>query len=272
MMNKFRSKTLRFIVYLVFICFSLVIQRSHTLAKEPAIDPFSDQKAETEPELRTQPWPDEKNNEEILPENPPRSTFRKRKSRTPLYQSILPSWGMQLSVSPRTLGSTSSDSNTADPAETLNPAVSLAVQFEYQPFFLQSFGVMGFGPSFEAFPFSAKEPSVSRTPGTYALGAQIRYQARYLHEQIIVPNVGYSLQSLSYKLSTEDSGRLNLQGPFFGIWVLLNSLEPSAAAEIFVVHGVTRSYFVAELRLIQGEDENVVFSSRSFFFGLRVEL
>ncbi len=60
-------------------------------------------------------------------------------------------------------------------------------------------------------------------------------------------------------------------GPFGGLMLLLNPLEPSAAAEGFLASGVSRTYLLAEFRALQASDDLISFSGASLHFGLRFE-
>jgi hypothetical protein len=86
-----------------------------------------------------------------------------------------------------------------------------------------------------------------------------------------VPTIGYEYQYLTYALTTGPQGAMPLSGPVFGAMFLLNVLEPTSAAEMYVEQGISRSYLVAEFKSLQGNDANLSISGQSFFFGLRFE-
>lgn len=185
----------------------------------------------------------------------------RRKKKYPAYQLKRPGFGIEIAMSPKALG---------DGIE-FNSVRPLGIQFDFQPTFIQSIGVIGIGPSLEIYPISAPAPGLVKTPASWAAGGQVRYQFRIFREQVLVPMAGYSLHYLKYKLSSNTQGAMNLNTALFGAYILLNVFEPSAAHEMYMNTGITRSYLVAELRQMTGEDENAALSSSSYYFGLRFE-
>ena len=147
----------------------------------------------------------------------------------------------------------------------------ISLGLEFQPEFLQSVGVLGFGPNLSYF-FTSEVPDQVTAGGfaVYSIGGEIRYQARFFHEQFLVPFVGYEMESMAYRLKNF-SGSLSINGLAFGGMLLLNALEPEAAGTFYSDQGVSRSYLVAEWRGRSGSDKNLTFSGNAFFFGLRIE-
>lgn len=203
---------------------------------------------------------------ETLEESPTPLQSEER-TKVPLYQLASPSWGLEIA------GSYAAFSNS--PLGDKNPAGvkvrAFSIQWEYQPTFLQDLGVLGIGPSLSVYPVTPMHTLTTSYLKVWSAGMQLRYQARFFTDQILVPIAGYSLEYLRYSLLGSRSGSLLLQGPFIGGWFLLNILEPSSATLLYTDHGISRSYLVAELRLSGGKDDVVRFSGNSLFFGLRIE-
>jgi hypothetical protein len=189
--------------------------------------------------------------------------------RVPLYQLHKPNWGIELAGSLQGFGK---GATVATDRTDINVR-AIGFQIDYQPRFLQSAGVIGFGPSFGLYPPTPPDANLIRTTSQWFVGGQARYQLRLFREQPLVPMVGYAAEYLVYRYKGENaaSGRLLLQGPIFGAYLLLNWLEPSAAADMFTNNGISRSYLVGELRMLSGSDVNVDVPGKSVFFGLRVE-
>ncbi len=189
------------------------------------------------------------------------------------FHALHPRWAFELLGSFRAFGS---QGRLGDPASTqvapqgANSIRALQMALEYQPDLLSRIGVVGFGPYFTFYPLSERQV-VSRSLSLWSWGAQFRYQARYFEEQWFVPVVGYFLQSTHYSLVTGSKGSLSSSGPIFGLWILLNFLEPKSAADFYADHGVLRSYLVAEIRRPSGSNSDLLLSGGSFFFGLRFE-
>ncbi len=194
-------------------------------------------------------------------EAPARSRARRdREERT--YARHRPSFGVSLNTSLRPFGDSTSRLPGGFEASRLR---GVQAAFEYQPAFLQAIGVLGVGPS-----FTYAQGLGSFTRQLFAPGLQARYQARFFREQLLVPMAGYEIRYLRY-LFPEQQGNLTAQGPFFGAMLLMNFLEPDAAADAFIEHGISRTYLIAELRSLTGSDATVSLAGRSLFFGLRFE-
>ena len=197
----------------------------------------------------------------------PSETVEKANPRIPLYQQSRPLWGFEMAGSLKALGGSPVIPNLGDAKVS-----AASLQLELQPKFLQRLGVFGLGPSFEVNPVNPFDGITSTAMGgLWSIGGQIRYQARFFLEQPIVPVVGYCAQYWNYRLADGTAGRFWAKGPVLGAMILLNFLDTDAAAEFFVDFGVSRTYLVAELRNIAGNDSVISFSGSSLFGGLRFE-
>jgi hypothetical protein len=191
-------------------------------------------------------------------------------NRIPLYQRHRPEWAASLSAAPQAFGNQNPSASQTGSGDVLG----FSLQWEFQPQVLQEFGVLGFGAGLQLYPVFPETEGVeiagSKT-SNWSIGGQVRYQARFFREQILVPFAGFQLESLAYRYSGNQVARTTLQGPIFGGMLLLNALEPSAAGDIFSNHGISRSYLVAELRALTGGDSEIQIDGSSLFFGLRIE-
>jgi hypothetical protein len=130
--------------------------------------------------------------------------------------------------------------------------------------------VVGIGPIVELYPIFNSGSTPTKF-SLYSFGGQIRYQARYFREQVIVPVVGYTVESFYYSFTRGATGNLISSGPTAGLWFLLNFLEPQSASQFYINSGVLRSYLILEYRNMRGSDANVSFSGGSYYFGVRCE-
>jgi hypothetical protein len=142
---------------------------------------------------------------------------------------------------------------------------------EWQPAFLQAIGVLGLGTSLQVYPELPKTSLTSIASHFWSAGAQARYQLKLFEGQWVVPMGGYAVERMQYSWSGE-KGFFLARGPFAGVFILLNPLEPSVAGEAYASMGVKRSYLVAEVRLREGSSSTgVAVAENTTFFGIRSE-
>jgi len=189
-----------------------------------------------------------------------------RNSRIPLYQYLRPNLGIELSTSLLALGGMNFG---AVQVTAKAPTRAVHIEFDYQPTFLQAFGVLGFGPSFGVVDPGSGTASLG---SIWSAGGQIRYQARFFREQPLVPMAGYYAENIVYHINDGPTGSLLITGPMLGAYLLLNTFEPSAAAEVFANSEVLRSYIVGEYRSALGTSAHYSVNGQSVYFGLRVEM
>jgi hypothetical protein len=181
--------------------------------------------------------------------------------RIPRYHHSRPTWGAEITGSLKALGGADLIAN----GKSVN---SLSFQFEFQPAFLQLIGVIGFGPSFSVYRANGV---TNKFVDFWGVGGQVRYQARYFRQQPIVPMAGYEIQHMRYKFSTGTDGFATAKGPFYGAWLLLNFLDPGAAAESYVESKISRTYAVFEFRDLRADTRDFSSAGKSIYFGLRFE-
>jgi hypothetical protein len=184
-----------------------------------------------------------------------------------------PNFAFQLEGSMNAFGG-----STISPAQQGVTSKAALIEAEYQPTFLQGLGVIGIGPSIGMYPTTGGvvgtgQQVVNGPTSIWELGGQVRYQFRYVTEQMIVPFIGYNYQRLHYNINQGggNSG-LSIAGGNAGLSVLLNRLDETAALDLYRNTGISRLYLVAELKNLQGSDDNVAIAGNSFFFGIRCEL
>ncbi len=178
-----------------------------------------------------------------------------RNSNIPLYQTLRPMWGLEIS------------GGAAFPrGEFASFALAgFSGRFQWQPPWIQAAGVFGIGLSLDY------------TMGVMggAVGGVVSYQARYFRNQPLVPYAGYALMYASAISTTGGfslTGGSLVQGPYFGGMILLNFFEGDAAADFYVNIGVLRSYLVAEARMFQGYTSTFpTLGTFTYYAGLRFE-
>jgi hypothetical protein len=178
-----------------------------------------------------------------------------------------PSWAVELAGSPLTFGG-----QGLVPGRPEAESMSTSLQIEYQPTFIQRFGTLGLGPVFSAFPVSQGQGVTSGFFSVWAIGATVRYQGRFTHNQFLVPSIGYEADRMRYSFLTGQQGSVTLSGPVAGLEFLLNALDPSRGADMYENTGISHCYLVGEVRDLTGSDSTITASGLSAYFGLRFEM
>lgn len=145
-----------------------------------------------------------------------------------------------------------------------------SMALEYQPEFIQRFGVLGIGIMGG---FTQTETYNSTGPALKSLwlwGGQVRYQARFFGNQFIVPQVGYSYVQYQYKTNV-GSGAFGTHGPMAGLWFYLNSIDKDSARSAYQKFGLSRTYLVAEVRRVHGGNNRFYVNDTTYNLGLRFE-
>jgi|GEM_PF-2332676 len=188
------------------------------------------------------------------------------------YDRERPNWALGFSFSRAGFG-TGGDFPGASSAQTARVR-GASFHFEWQPARIQTIGVLGIGLSAQLYPEYPRTDLTRSTTSFWSAGAQIRYQLKFLPGQWVVPMGGYLVERLQYKLPGDISGSLIAQGPFAGLMILLNPLEPSVAGEAYATSGIKRTYFVAESRLRNGSagSNGPRIAETAWFWGIRSEL
>lgn len=159
-----------------------------------------------------------------------------------------------------------------DSAGVRSSVHSMLLSVEYQPRFIQRYGVLGLGAELGIHPPSAPQGQVPGITFAWSAGGRTRYQARFFQEQALVPYAGYQLSLWMHRLRSGTSDALLAHGPLVGIEFLLNALDSKSAARFFEDYGVSRTYILVEGNWMNGKSTSASLESRSFFFGLRFEM
>jgi hypothetical protein len=182
------------------------------------------------------------------------------------FQLLRPNYSFQFAYSPSAFGHSDVSGGQGITVD------GFSIGLDLEPAFLQFFGVIGFGPTFNLYPTLPVNPNVENTAySIWSYGFELRYQARYFREQIVVPEAGWNYEHVSFNTLPLGNSTLTLSGPVAGVFVLLNPLEPSEAFNFYKDAGVLRTYFVAEVRKLQGTNASVSLGGTSLYFGLKLE-
>ena len=221
------------------------------------------------------------------------STTRLFADRPRAYDYERPSWAFQMGVTLQGLGKPYR--LTGDPYSYNVRGATL--EFDYEPKFLQAFGVFSIGPNLSYFGTSGittpdaqiSPPQLTQGLGLWSYGISARYQARFVNGQKFVPYAGFEAQNFSYKLlgvaptngsaptvdpntgGTYWKGSSWVSGPVIGAMLLLNWLEPEMAQETYNNWGLKRSYLFAEGKVLNSTDHVVDTDGAAIYFGFRIE-
>lgn len=196
---------------------------------------------------------------------------------------LRPELGLQLYFSPSVVDNLKANNffTTQGFANTSpsNPSISAAgIMADYQPSFLQFFGVFDLGISAGFNPLFGDSASFSSSIlNQFSLGVQARYQLRVYDGQPLVPVIGYYADYFFYNFDGSNStgsaikGRQTIFGPLAGIWLLLNWMEPSTASQYYINAGASRSYLTFEVRKLTTVGGDLPIGGYSYVLGLRSE-
>ena len=181
-----------------------------------------------------------------------------------------PNWAAELQYSFRALG----DHPIVPLQAGANPATAFLLSLEYAPAWFQKLGVLSIGPLIEYLSIVGFNPSIlaGNVFPLFMAGAQVRYQLRYLDQQLFVPIVGYSYEYFSYKFASGPQGQFWVKGPSGGLMIFLNALDEDSALQFYRLTGIQRSYVVFNYRALHGTDGTVSLTGGSFYVGLRLEM
>lgn len=200
------------------------------------------------------------------PESPARSEIDYDLDR-PRYQRLRPSVGIAVSGAWQALGGT-------DIVPEVGGASIRSVDIRAEYLFpgLQSIGVIGLGATASVYPIASASSVANSNLSLWGVGLTARYQARFFTEQFLVPTFAYDATSFRYIFSSGKSGRTNLTGPSFGVWILINALDSESAGNFYSNWGGKRTYLTAEMKTLSGGDGVITVSGASYYAGLRIEL
>jgi hypothetical protein len=153
-------------------------------------------------------------------------------------------------------------------ADTRISGISLG--WEWQPAALQTIGVPSIGVTGTLYPIAPMNTVTDAPFSLWSVGAQFRYQGRFFRKQPLVPFAGYEFSYFRYNFFEANSSNI-ATGPIFGAMLFLNFFSRTESAEIYVNHGVLRSYLLAEVRTLTTSDPIVSFGGSSLYFGIRLE-
>ncbi len=177
----------------------------------------------------------------------------------------LPDFAGQVAFAPETFTQSPTIAHSSVTVHALNST------FEYQPHFLQKYGVFGVGVIGGLYFITPQGVVTNSFLDFYSVGAQLRYQLRYFAEQPVVPFFGYAAEYFRYHNINAGVQSISQNGPFLGLMFLLNDLDKDAMRNLYRDNGVSRVYAVAEARGSSSGDQTLPWSPRTWFFGVRAE-
>jgi hypothetical protein len=184
------------------------------------------------------------------------------------YLEHRPKWGLEFKASSPGVR----DFQLTDPTGAMNHLHSIQASLEFQPQSLQRYGVLGIGADFGLHPPSTSGVPAPSVTFSWNFGSHLRYQARFVQEQLLVPYVAYGASYWMYRIRSGEVGGLLVHGPSAGLEFLLNAIDTKSAARFFSDYGVSRTYIVVDGSWATGSAGSVLLSARSFYFGLRFEM
>jgi hypothetical protein len=185
----------------------------------------------------------------------------------PAYQRLLPEFAIQVAYSPKTFEQSPTIKNSNLSIGGLN------IQFDYQPAFIQrlGWGILDFGVLLGMYPVTPGGVLTSNAFSLLSFGAQFKYQAKYIINQIVVPFASYGVEILDYRFINAGWKDVSLVGGSLGLFILLDPFDPQAAIQFYNDYSVVRTYLVIEARGTSSGDQLLPTNVTSWFYGVRFE-
>jgi len=186
------------------------------------------------------------------------------------YERLSPHWGFQLGLAPRVFSN-----GNALPTESNKGASSVQLSAEWIPLATDRYGLVGIGGVGSFYGYTSTPSKTSNQPSGFpgwSAGGFVRYQLKYLHNQWVVPNVGYRAEYFNFRNNLNQFNSMIATGPALGAWIFLNVLDPWTTADLYADSGITRSYLTAEAVSLRGSNSGFSLSGTTYLFGLRFEM
>ncbi len=144
---------------------------------------------------------------------------------------------------------------------------------EFMPGMNENMGVFSVGLTANLYPLTPPAALRPIRSYSYSVGGLLRYQLRFVANQILVPMGGAEIAYLRYEIPATGSGQMAVITPFAGLMFFLNRLDPNAAGGMYSTRGVLRSYLVGDVRLITGQNSHASqINGTAVTVGLRLEM
>ena len=194
------------------------------------------------------------------------SFYLKKSFADSVYQNKRPSFGLQFTIAPEAFSN-----NKLSTFQGSSSISGLEMAFSYQPSFLQDYGILGIGPILGVYPIFANSELTANFASIWSWGGHVQYQARYFHQQVIVPVLGYEVRQTAYHFISESYGKILVHGPKVGLWFFLNVLDPRSATHFYLSTGVLRTYLLLDALYERGINSSLSIRDWTYKIGLRVE-
>jgi hypothetical protein len=188
-----------------------------------------------------------------------------KKIAIPSYRDAHPQFGVEVTFAPNTF------TRAPQIQQSDITITSFTLGLEYQPPIVQKLGVFGIGATTGLYMVSPAGTLTANGADFYSYGGQVRYQAKFLQDQVVVPFIGYGVEYFRYHFTNSSVQDFNRSGPLVGLMFSTAILDRQAMQELYQDWGVSRAYALVELRGSSSGDETIPTNPKTWFFGLRVE-
>lgn len=133
---------------------------------------------------------------------------------------------------------------------------------------LGSIGSLGFGPRAD-FLF-AESDDFEYT--VFQVGGRVEYLLQIGSKPLLVPGMSYQLLKTIYNLGNGKTGSFNTSGLGLALSLNISGAGPDPSQEIYMRHGIRRTYLVTEFQNLHGKDQQLTISGGKFLAGIRIEI
>jgi len=197
----------------------------------------------------------------------PPASYSKAKSKT-YAKSRVPNWGIQIHAGTEDFGNRSLRTGSE-----LSKLTSLEIETDYHLWSAKYFGIIGVGANlgyYRQVPYTGNNPRELTFMGSG--GALVRYQAIFMHNQIVVPTVAYGADAFRLRARNGSVANIITHGPRLGIWLFLNTIDQNSADHFYTHSGVRRTYLTLDWAMLRGEKKGYVIDGEAYTLGIRFEI
>lgn len=180
------------------------------------------------------------------------------------YRTGTSQWGLTFLGSTPHLGDQKLHSDASrEPLRTINLQMDALYYLPLGPV-----GSFGIGPRTDI--LLAESDTFDYT--VFQVGGRAELLLQIGDRPILVPGVSYQWLKTLYNLGDGKTGNFATSGLGFALSLNISGAGPDTSQEVYMRHGIRRTYLVTEYQNLEGQDAQLTISGGKFLAGLRLEI